>query len=68
MSISSNVVGNSNNENNFSHKLHKILPSGGYLGRLLAQSLKARLPLIGNALQPLAKSVLIPLRLTEQHQ
>ena len=49
-------------------QLHKILPSGGYLGRLLAQSLKARLPLIGNALQPLAKSVLIPLRLTEQHQ
>ena len=33
------------------------------LGRLLGQILKARLPLIVNIVKPLAKSVLIPLRL-----
>ena len=34
------------------------------LGRLLGLLLKAGLPLIGNVLKPLAKSVLIPLGLT----
>ena len=44
--------------------MHKIGQSGGYLGRLLGPLLKTRLSLIGNVLKPLAKSVLIPLRLT----
>ena len=93
MKISSNVVGDSNDENNFLHKLlltntqvsklckafangssaniklsktqlHKIGQSGGFLGRLLGPLLKTGLPLIGNVLKPLAKSVLIPLGLT----
>ena len=93
MKISSNVVSDSNDENNFLHKLlltnaqvsrlckafannfsanikwsktqlHKIGQSGGFLGRLLGPLLKTGLPLIGNILQPLAKSVLIPLGLT----
>ena len=44
--------------------MHKIGHSGGFLGRLLGPLLKAGLPLIKNALKPLAKSVLIPLGLT----
>ena len=88
-----NVVGDSNDENNFPHKLlltntqvsklrkafannssaniklsktqlHKIGQSGGFLGRLLGPLLKTGLPLMKNVLKPLAKSVLIPLRLT----
>ena len=42
-------------------QLHKIGPSGRFLGGLL---LKTRLPLMKNVLKPLAKSVLIPLDLT----
>ena len=93
LKISSNFVGDSNDENNFLHKLlltntqvwwlhkafanncsaniklsktqlHKIGQSGGFLGRLLGPLLKTGLPLIGNVLKPLAKSVLIPLGLT----
>ena len=93
LKISSNVVDDSNHENNFPHKLlltntkvlepckafannswanikllkpqlHKIGQSGGFLGRLLGPLLKTGLPLIGNVLKPLAKSVLIPLGLT----
>ena len=45
-------------------QLHKIRQSGGFLGRLLGPLLKTGLPLIRNALKPLAKSVLIPLGLT----
>ena len=45
-------------------QLHKIGQSGGFLGRPLGPLLKIRLPLIGNVLKPLAKSVLIPLGLT----
>ena len=92
LKISSNVVGESNNENKFLHKflvtntqvsklhkafannysaniklsktqLHKIGQSGVILGRLLGPLLKAGLPLMGSALKPLAKSVLIPLGL-----
>ena len=92
MKLSLNVVGDSNDENNFLHKLlltntqvsklgkafannssanikltktqlHKIGQSGGFLGRLLGPLLKTGLPLIGNVLKPLAKSVLIPLEL-----
>ena len=93
MKLSSHVVGESNDENNFSHnlllpntrfwrlrkafannssanitlsktQLHKIGQSGGFLGSPLRPLLKTGLPLIGNALKPLAKSVLIPLGLT----
>ena len=93
LKISSNVVTDSNDENNFPHKLlltntqvskirkafangslaniklsktqlHKIGQSGRFLGKLLIPLLKTGLPLIGNILKPLAKSVLIPLGLT----
>ena len=37
---------------------------GEFLGRLLGQLLKTRLPLMEGAIQPLAKSVLIPLAIT----
>ena len=45
-------------------QLHKIGQSEGFLGRLLGPLLKTGLPLIGNVLKPLAKCVLIQLRLT----
>ena len=45
-------------------QLHKILQSGGFLGRILEPLLKTGLTLIGTVLKPLAKSTLIPLRLT----
>ena len=45
-------------------QLHKIEQPGGFLGRNLRLLLKAGLPLIGNVLKPLAKSVLILLGLT----
>ena len=93
MKLSLNGVGDSNDENNFPHKLlltntqvsklrkafannssaniklsktqlHKIGQSGGFLGRLLGPLLKTGLPLIGNVLKSLAKSVLILLGLT----
>ena len=38
--------------------LHKIGQSRGFLGRLLGPLLKTGVPLIGNVLKPLAKSVL----------
>ena len=41
-----------------------MIQSGGFLGRLLRQLLKTELPLMKNVIQPLAKSVLIPLGLT----
>ena len=44
--------------------MQKIGQSGGFLGRLLGALLEPGLPLIGNVLKPLAKSVLIPLGLT----
>ena len=44
----------------------KIGQSGEFLGRLLDPLLKTGLPLIGNVLKPLAKSVLIPLGLTAE--
>ena len=92
LKISSNVVGDSNDEHNFSWKLltntqvsklhkafannssaniklsktqlHKVGQSGGFLDRLLGSFLKSGLPLIGNLPKPLAKIVLISLRLT----
>ena len=45
-------------------QLHKIVLSGEFLGRLSEPSLKTGLPLTGNVLKRLAKSVLIPLELT----
>ena len=40
------------------------MQSGGFLGRLLGPLLNTGLPLMKNVMQPLAKSVLIPLGLT----
>ena len=45
-------------------QLSKMIQSGGFLGKLLGPLLKTGLPLIKNVIKPLAKSVLIPLRLT----
>ena len=45
-------------------QLSKMIQSGGFLGKLLGPLLKTGLPLIKNVITPLAKSVLIPLRLT----
>ena len=45
-------------------QISKITQSGGFLGRPLGPLLKTGLPLIKNVIQPLAKSVLIPLGLT----
>ena len=44
--------------------MHKIGQSAGFLGRTVRPLLKNGLPLIGNELKPLAKSVLISLGLT----
>ena len=78
LKLSSNVVKDYNDENNFPHKLlltntqvSKLCKAFAYnrtirriLDRLLGPSLKTGLLLIGNVLKPLAKSVLIILRLT----
>ena len=45
-------------------QISKMIKSGGFLGRRLGPLLKTGLPLIKNVIKPLAKSVLIPLRLT----
>ena len=45
-------------------QLSKMIQSRGFLGRLLGPLLKTGLPLIKKVIKPLAKSVLIPLRLT----
>ena len=45
-------------------QLHKTVKSGGLLGRPLGPLLKTRLPLVGNILKPLAKSILIQSVLT----
>ena len=44
--------------------MHKIEQSGGFLSRLLGSLLNTGLPLVGNVLKRLAKSILIPLGLT----
>ena len=44
--------------------MHKIGQSGGFFGRILGPLLKTGLPLIGNVLKPLAKSILMSLGLT----
>ena len=87
------MIGNSNDETNFRHKLlltnrqvanirkafashtstdiklsktqlSKMIQLGEFLGRLLGPLLRTRLPLMKSIIQPLAKSVLIPLGLT----
>ena len=45
-------------------QLSKMIQSGGFLGRVLGLFLKTGLPLMKSVIQPLAKSALIPLRLT----
>ena len=45
-------------------QLSKMTQSGGFYSRLLGPLLKIGLPLIRNVIKPLAKSVLILLRLT----
>ena len=92
--LSSNMIGNSDDETNFPHKLlltnrhvanlckafakhtstviklsktrlSKMIQLGGFLGRLLGPLLRTGLPLMKSVIQPLAKSVLVPLGLTE---
>ena len=46
-------------------QLSKMIQSGEFLGRLMGPLLKTGLPIIKNVIKPLAKSVLIPLGLTE---
>ena len=46
-------------------QLSKIIKSEGLLGRLLGPLLKTGFPLIKNVIKALAKSILIPLGLTE---
>ena len=91
--LPSNMIGNSDDEFNFPHKLlltnrkvitlrkdfanHtstdiklsktqlcNMLQLGGFVGGLLGPLLRTGLPLMKNVIQPLAKSVLIPLGLT----
>ena len=45
-------------------QINKIIQSEGFLSKLLGPLLKTGLKLIKNVIKPLAKSVLIPLRLT----
>ena len=45
-------------------QLFKMMQLGGFLGKLLGPLLRTGLPLMKSVIQPLAKSVLIPLRLT----
>ena len=45
-------------------QLSKMIQSGGFLGRLFGPLPKTELPLIGNVIKPLTKSVLITLGLT----
>ena len=44
-------------------QFHKIVKSAGFLGRILGPLLKARLSLMGNVVETLAKNILIPLGL-----
>ena len=44
-------------------QLSKMIQSGGFLGRLSGPLLKTGLPLMKSEIKPLAKSVVIPLRL-----
>ena len=48
-------------------QLSKMIPSGGFLGRLLAPLIKTGLPLMKNFIKPLAKTVLISLGSTAEN-
>ena len=50
--------------NFYKAQISKIIQSRAFLGKLLGPLLKTGLPLIKNAIKPLAKSVIIPLGLT----
>ena len=56
--------GSSANIKSSKTQLSKMIQLGGFLGRLLEPLLKPGLPLIGNVLKLLPKSVLLPLGLT----
>ena len=45
-------------------QLSKMMQSGGFLGRLLGPLLKTGLPLMKSVIKPLAKRLIVPLRLT----
>ena len=45
-------------------QLSKMIQPGGFLGRVIGPLLKTGSPLIKNVIEPLTKSVLIPLGLT----
>ena len=45
--------------------MSKIAQLGGFISKILVPLIKTSLSLIGNVRKPLAKSVLVPLRLTE---
>ena len=45
-------------------QISEMIQSGGFLGKLLGPLLKTGLPLMKNFIKPLAKRVLIPLRIT----
>ena len=45
-------------------QLSKMIKSGRFLGKLLGPLLRSGLPLLKSVINPLAKSVLIPLRFT----
>ena len=91
--LSSNMIGNSDDNTNFPHELlltnrqvanlrkafakntstdimlsktqlSKMMLSGRFLGRLLGPLLKTGLPLMKSVIKLLAKSVLVPFRLT----
>ena len=65
MVLSSNVVGDSNDENNFPHKLWLTNAQVSRRCKAFGSSSSAiELPLIKNVLKPLAKSVLIILGLS----
>ena len=51
--------GSSANIKSSKTELHKIGQSGGFLGRFLGPLLKTGLPLLGNVLKQLAKSVVV---------
>ena len=63
--LSSNMIGNSDDETNFPHKLLLTNRQVTNLRKAFANDLlKTRLPLMKSVVQPLAKSVLIRLGLT----
>ena len=58
------AIGSSANIKFSKTQLSKIVQLGRFLGRLIGPLLRTGLPLIGNVLKSLAKSILVPLGLT----